>query len=41
MTRVFINGKEVRRKDLSKYEIKSEEVKRILAEKLRPVNQAG
>lgn len=34
MTRAFIGGKEVRKEDLGKYEIKSEKVKRILAEKI-------
>lgn len=34
MTRIFINGKEVRRNNLSQYEIKSEDVKRIFSEKL-------
>ena len=34
MTRVFIGGKEVCKEDLGKYEIKSEKVKRILAEKI-------
>lgn len=34
MTRIFINGREVRRDDLDKYEIKSEDVKRILSEKI-------
>lgn len=35
MVRVFIGGKEVRKEDLGKYEIKSERVKRILAEKIK------
>lgn len=35
MTRIFIGGKEVRKEDLGKYEIKSEKVKRILLSKLR------
>lgn len=34
MTRIFINGQEVCREDLSKHEIKSEDAKRIFAEKL-------
>lgn len=43
MTRIFVNGKEVRREDLGKYEIESEDVKRILSEKLSESNerQAG
>lgn len=35
MTRVFINGKEIRKEDLGKYEIKSENVKRIIREALK------
>lgn len=41
MLRVFINGQEVRREDLSKYEIKSEDVKRILAEKVKAVEKSA
>lgn len=35
MTKIFINGHEVRREDLSQYEVKSDEVKRILASKIK------
>lgn len=35
MTRVYIGGKRVTKEELSNYEIQSEKVKRILAEKLK------
>lgn len=41
MTRIFINGQEVRREDLGKYEIKSEDVKRILAEKIKGAKKSA
>lgn len=39
MVRIFINGQEVHKEDLSKYEIKSEDVKRILLGNLPKANK--
>lgn len=35
MVKIFINDQEVRREDLSQYEVKSDEVKRILNGKIK------
>lgn len=35
MTKVYVNGKPVKKKDIPKIEIQKESVKRILAEKLK------
>lgn len=35
MTRVYIGGKRVTKEELENYEIRSEKVKRILAEKIK------
>ena len=35
MVRVYINGREVRREDLKKYEVKSEVLQRIISDKIR------
>lgn len=40
MTRVFINGQEVKKEDLYTYEIKSEDVKRILSNKIKKEEKA-
>lgn len=34
MVKIFVNGKEVTKEDLSKIEIRSGEIKRILSDKL-------
>lgn len=41
MTRIFINGQEVRRDDLRKYEIISEGIRRILSEKIKVVEKSA
>lgn len=35
MVKIFINDQEVRREDLSRYEVKADEAKRILAGKIK------
>lgn len=41
MTRIYVNGQLVAKEDLSKYEIRSEEVKQIFREALRRKQQDG
>lgn len=41
MVRVYVNGVEVKKEDLEKIEIKSETVKRILADKVSDKKKVG
>lgn len=38
MIKIYVNGQEVTKEDLSRIEIQSEEIKRILSEKLTKSN---